>query len=247
MISAEQQERDFYVRCISAWVQDPAVLALLTEMQTVELANMYVELDRQRMLHNVQWGASNAASASPAQLEDVIDAVGLDTRGRFFGTELTPTPIAGGCTDQAPLLWSRARRRQLERMFPPELASECQKVLAADSARLEAHGIAVAMAASYASKHGQELVSLRYPYKEALIEAAAHLRRQRFRAKNADLQLFADPFVAGDGSIVTGENGTIVVRRGEKVIGRVSIGQFQRKYWPQAKISGYDVSGNRQA
>jgi len=236
----EQQQRRWYVHWLTTTADSSLDPFALLELTTSELAHWCVVVHRERMLGNLEWGRQHAAGASAAQRRDVIDAaVALDAKGRYFGTEPAPVTSAGGCLDEGPVLWARARRKQLKGMSGRELADECRRVLDADSARLQRHQEAMAIAGSYASQRGRELVSFRYSYRQALLDAAAHLRGQGVRAKTANSQLAREPFLADDGSVVTSAHDRIIVKRCDDVIGDVSMGQFQREYWRQAKISGY--------
>jgi hypothetical protein len=177
------------------------------------------------------------ASASHEQREAVIDAIVLeDTAGLYGGRESSPTATAGGCLEEAPLLWARTRRERLEDLSTAELEAECRKMLKSEAERVARHNHVMSLARSDASRRMRELVTPRYSYRPALIEAARCYRQQKLYAAGAARELAKRPLKCTDGSVVTFRDHKFIVKRGDEVIRTVTEGTFRKTYWPFGKF-----------
>jgi hypothetical protein len=227
----------------SEWIAQGATVdqaELLEELRcqpTGELAKLSLSVQHDTFLSYIRWGSEQIASAAPEQREAVIEAiVRQDTTTMYGGAEPLPVPTAGGCLDQAPVFWARARREQLDRLLPQELAAECRKMLDAATEMATRHNDIIASARSDASRRMSDLVRPRYSYRPSLIEAAVHCRQQKVRAKRASIWLAKRPFECITGNVVTFEDNRFVVKQGDQVLGGVREAQFRKEYWPLGKI-----------
>jgi hypothetical protein len=210
---------------------------LLNSQSTIALVNLFMSAQQGTFSANIRWGAEHTASASPEQREAVIDAiVKQDTTGMYGGAEPLPVPTAGGCLNEAPAFWARARREHLSRLSPDELAAECHKMLEAQTKRVALHDDIMGQARSAESRRMAALVRSRYSYRPQLIEAARYCRQNKIFAKRASALLTETPLKCSDGSLVTFQDNRFVVKQGDQVLGTVTDGQFQREYWPLGKI-----------
>jgi len=242
----ELAERQQYIDKIMCWNESLAqggsldnseFRYLLSRQPTIELAGLYLGVQLEIFASWVLWGSEHLASGSPEQREAVIDAIVLQgTTGRYSGRESSPTATAGGYFDEAPLLWARTRRERLKDLSMSELATECRKMLEAEAERVAQHNHVIRLARLDASRRMRELVSSRYSYRPALIEAARYCRQQKLYAARAADELAKKPLKCTDGSVVTFRDDKFVVKRGDEVIITVTAGTFQKTYWPLGRI-----------
>jgi hypothetical protein len=244
MTATEQQERLWYISCITEWAQCEALAAEqcealaaeLSQLATFDLVTLWSALKTERMLGNLEWGQEHAAQASTEEREMIIDAaVGIDTGGMFYGTEPVPILAAGTYLDQSGILWARARRRQLRKLSPAKLADECGRVLGCAAARKQRHDTVMTDAQSAERRRMSKVVSVRFEYKPALIETAGALRQQGLSVKDAERHLAFMPYLTSEGATVTSEGGFLLVKQADTVLGRITMGQFQREYWRKGK------------